>query len=87
MGIKTFKPKTPGLRKKTVLTFEEITRDRPEKSLVKGYGAKAGRGSNGRISVRRRGGGHKRKYREIDFRRDKLGVPGVVAHIEYDPNR
>lgn len=87
MGIKTFKPKTPGLRKKTVLTFEEITRDEPEKSLVKGFGEKAGRGSNGRISVRRRGGGHKRKYREIDFKRDKRGVPGVVAHIEYDPNR
>ncbi len=87
MGIKTYKPKTPGLRNKTTLTFEEITRTTPEKSLVRGWNANAGRGSNGRISVRRRGGGHKRRYREIDFKRDKYGIPGTVAHIEYDPNR
>ena len=74
------------MRYKTTLTFEEITRDTPEKSLTKGSHNKAGR-SNGRISVRRKGGGHKRKYREIDFKRDKYGIPGKVAHIEYDPNR
>jgi large subunit ribosomal protein L2 len=87
VGIKTYKPRTPSLRYTTTLTFDEITKTSPEKSLTKGKSQKAGRGGGGRISVRRRGGGHKRKYREIDFKRDKFGVPGKVAAIEYDPNR
>ncbi len=87
MGIKNYNPTTPGLRGTTGLTFDEITKASPEKALTKGKGQKAGRNSAGRISVRRRGGGHKRKYRVIDFARDKHGVPGVVSAIEYDPNR
>ncbi|MCL2295169.1 MAG: 50S ribosomal protein L2 [Spirochaetes bacterium] len=87
MGIKKYKPSTPGLRTKTTLTKDEITSEKPEKGLAKGLSSKAGRGASGRISVRRRGGGHKRKYRFIDFKRDKLNVPGKVAQIEYDPNR
>jgi len=87
MGIKKYKPNTPGLRFKTTLDFSEITTDKPEKSLTKGLSYSAGRGAGGRISVRRRGGGHKKKYRVIDFRRNKFGVPGKIAEIEYDPNR
>ena len=87
MPLKTFNPKTPGLRYKIGLSFEEITRSAPEKSLTKGKGFKAGRDSNGRISVRRKGGRHKRRYRAVDFSRQKLNVPGNVAAIEYDPNR
>ena len=87
MAIKSYKPITPGMRYKTGLTFEELTTDRPLKKLAKGKSSKAGRGGNGRISVRRKGGGHKRKYRAIDFKRDNRGVPGTVATIEYDPNR
>jgi len=87
MGIKNFKPTTPGSRFKTGLSFEELTARQPHKPLVKGKSSKAGRGGGGRISVWRRGGGHKRKYRQIDFRREKLGVVGKVATIEYDPNR
>lgn len=87
MGIKKYKANTPGQRYKTTLTFEDVDKKKSEKSLTKGKPAHAGRDSAGRISVRRRGGGHKRKYREIDFRRDKVGVPGTVASIEYDPNR
>ncbi|MDX9800833.1 MAG: 50S ribosomal protein L2 [Spirochaetia bacterium] len=87
MGIKKYKPNTPGLRMKTTLDKKDITCDRPEKSLTEGFGFKAGRGAGGRISVRRKGGGHKKKYRLIDFKRDKSGVPGKVAQIEYDPNR
>lgn len=87
MALKHYRPKTPGLRYTTGLTFEELTRDKPEKRLTKGQGSSAGRDNNGRIAVRRRGGGHKRRYRQIDFRRDKHGVPGVVKEIEYDPNR
>jgi large subunit ribosomal protein L2 len=68
-------------------TFEEITRSRPEKSLTKALRRKAGRNNTGRITVRHRGGGHRRRYRIIDFKRDKLGIPGRVASIEYDPNR
>ncbi len=86
MAIKKFKPTTPTLRFTQLLHSDEITRKSSEKSLTKGSGAKAGR-SRGRISVRRRGGGAKRKYRKIDFRRDKYGIPGVVAQVEYDPNR
>ncbi len=87
MGIKTYNPRTPSQRYRQSLTFEGITRTKPEKSLSTGKSSKAGRGAGGRISVRRRGGGHKRKYRIIDFKRDKFAVPGKVAQIEYDPNR
>lgn len=87
MGIKKFKPITPTLRYKSVSTFEEITTDKPYKGLTVGKKSKAGRGAGGRISVRRRGGGHKRKYRIIDFKRNKINIPGKVASIEYDPNR
>lgn len=87
MALKNFKPNTPSLRFTTGLTFEEITKTKPEKFLVKGSASTGGRDANGRISVRRRGGGHKRKYRTIDFKRDKKNVPGSVAAIEYDPNR
>jgi large subunit ribosomal protein L2 len=87
MGIKKYRPLTPGLRFKTGLTFEEITKNEPEKALTKGKNKHAGRGAGGRISVRRKGGGHKKKYRQIDFRRDKTDIPGTVLAIEYDPNR
>lgn len=87
MGIKTYKPRTPSLRGTATLTYGEITQKEPERSLVRGLSFKAGRGAGGRISVRRRGGRHKRRYREIDFQRNKLDIPGVVASVEYDPNR
>lgn len=87
MGIKSFKPTSPGIRQMTVSTFEEITTERPEKSLLEKLNRKAGRNSYGRITVRHRGGGAKRAYRVIDFKRDKDGIPAKVATIEYDPNR
>ena len=87
MSVRMLKPTSPGRRGMTAYTFEEITRSTPEKSLVKGISEKAGRNCYGRITSRRRGGGHKRLYRIIDFKRDKSGVPAKVAHIEYDPNR
>jgi large subunit ribosomal protein L2 len=88
MGIKSYKPITPGMRQWTSLDFSDLTRGaKPEKKLTRGKSANSGRDSNGRISVRHKGGGHKRRYREIDFKRDKTGVPGKVASIEYDPNR
>ncbi|WP_376789520.1 50S ribosomal protein L2 [Thermoflexus sp.] len=88
MGIKVYKPTTPGRRNATGYTFEEITRDEPEKSLVVPLKKHAGRNFQGRITVRHRGGGHKRLYRIIDFkRRDKEGIPAKVISIEYDPNR
>ncbi|GAB6932360.1 50S ribosomal protein L2 [Calditerricola satsumensis] len=87
MGIKKFKPTSPGVRQMTVSTFEEITTDKPEKSLLVPLKKHAGRNNQGRITVRHRGGGHKRMYRIIDFKRDKDGIPGKVATIEYDPNR
>jgi large subunit ribosomal protein L2 len=89
MGIKTFRPLTPGLRHRVQVINDEITTNTsaPEKSLTKGKRSTGGRASNGRISTRHKGGGHKRKLREIDFLRDKHGIPGVVAVIEYDPNR
>jgi large subunit ribosomal protein L2 len=87
VGIKSYRPLTPGQRFKTGVTFDEVTRDRPEKSLTKGGKQKAGRGAGGRISVRRKGGGHKQNYRQIDFRRDKRGIPAKVTAVEYDPNR
>jgi large subunit ribosomal protein L2 len=87
VGIKKYNPRTPSQRFRQSLTFEGLTRSQPEKSLSSGKSSKAGRGAGGWISVRRRGGGHKRKYREIDFRRNKFDIPGKVAQIEYDPNR
>ena len=87
MSIKSYNPRTPGLRQKTSLGFEELTVKTGVKSLQKGLPFHAGRGANGRISVRRKGGRHKRLYRIIDFRRDKHGIPGRVSTIEYDPNR
>jgi len=87
MGIRKFKPTSPAVRFMSVSDFEEITRTEPEKSLLKTLPKTAGRNSYGRITSRHRGGGHKRHYRVIDFKREKLGVPAVVATIEYDPNR
>ncbi len=87
MGLKTYRPTSPGRRGMTGATFEEITKDKPEKSLLLPLKRKAGRNSQGRITVRHRGGGAKRRLRIIDFKRDKIGVPGRVAAIEYDPNR
>ncbi len=87
MGIKTNKPTSPGRRFKTSSTFEEITRKEPERSLLWPIKKSGGRNSFGRMTVRHRGGGHKRRYRLIDFKRDKEGVPARVASIEYDPNR
>ncbi|MUH44046.1 MAG: 50S ribosomal protein L2, partial [Actinobacteria bacterium] len=88
MGIRKYKPTTPGRRGASVADFVEITRSAPEKSLVRPLHSKGGRNNTGRITTRHQGGGHKRAYRVIDFRRaDKDGVPATVAHIEYDPNR
>jgi len=87
MAVKQFKPTSPGRRGASGYTFDEITRKRPEKSLLAPLTKNAGRNNQGRISVRHRGGGHKRRLRVIDFKRDKTGVPGKVASIEYDPNR
>jgi large subunit ribosomal protein L2 len=87
MALKVYKPITAGTRARIDLKREELTTNRPEKSLTSGKKRGAGRDANGRISVRHKGGGHKRRYREIDFKRDKHGVPGTVRTIEYDPNR
>ena len=87
MALKQYKPTTPTLRYRTTLDNKELTSSKGLKSKKKGKVQGAGRDSNGRISVRRRGGGHKRKYRSIDFMRDNHGVPGKVVAIEYDPNR
>jgi large subunit ribosomal protein L2 len=87
MGIRGFKPTSPALRHMTVSTFEEITKKKPEKSLVVALKKTAGRNNRGVITVRHRGGGAKRKYRIIDFKRNKDGIPATVASIEYDPNR
>ncbi|PRX26208.1 LSU ribosomal protein L2P [Orenia metallireducens] len=87
MAIKKFKPTTPSRRYMTVEDFSNVTTDKPEKSLLKPLKKSGGRNANGRITVRHRGGGHKRMYRIIDFKRDKDGVPAKVATIEYDPNR
>lgn len=87
MAIKIYKPTSPGRRGMSGYTFEEITRERPERSLLRPTRRISGRNNQGRVTVRHRGGGHKRQYRVIDFRRDKVGVPGRVASIEYDPNR
>lgn len=87
MGTRKFNPTTPSRRFMSVSDFSEITRSEPERSLVKKSSRSGGRNNTGRTTARHRGGGHKRRYRQIDFRRDKLGVPGRVASIEYDPNR
>ncbi|MGH3457990.1 50S ribosomal protein L2 [Aeromicrobium sp.] len=88
MAIRKYKPTTPGRRGSSVADFAEVTRTTPEKSLVEPLPKKGGRNNQGRITTRHQGGGHKRAYRVIDFRRnDKDGVPAMVAHIEYDPNR
>jgi large subunit ribosomal protein L2 len=87
MGSKTYKPTSPGRRFARLQDFDEVTKGSPERSLLKPLKKTGGRNNSGRMTVRRRGGGHKRHYRQIDFKRDKLGVPARVAAIEYDPNR
>ncbi|HOA22261.1 MAG TPA: 50S ribosomal protein L2 [Anaerolineaceae bacterium] len=87
MAVKIYKPKTPGQRHRTSYTFEEITKDRPERSLIVSGKKTAGRNSLGRVTVRHRGGGSKRQLRMVDFLRDKNGIPAKVSAIEYDPNR
>src|SRR5687768_9549564 len=87
MPTKKFKPMTAGTRFRSVSSFDEITTDRPEKSLLEPIKKTGGRNAHGRITTRRRGGGAHRAYRKIDFKRNKFGVPGRVAEIEYDPNR
>src|ERR1044071_3272884 len=88
MGIRKYKPTTPSRRGSSVSDFAEITRSTPEKSLLRPLHSKGGRNVHGKVTARHQGGGHKRQYRVIDFKRaDKDGVPAKVAHIEYDPNR
>lgn len=87
MGIKSYRPTTSSLRQKTSLDFKELTAHRPYKPLIQSLSKSGGRNSQGHISVRHRGGRHKRQYRIIDFRRDKIGIPGAVETVEYDPNR
>jgi len=87
MALKTYKPTSPSRRNMTSSTYEEITRTDPERSLLKPLTKKAGRNNDGRLSVRHKGGGHKRMFRVIDFKRNKDGIPARVASIEYDPNR
>ena len=87
MGLKSFKPTSPSLRNMTISSFDEITRSEPEKSLLAPLKKSGGRNNHGRITARHRGGGHKRRYRIIDFKRNKPGVPAKVVSIEYDPNR
>ncbi|RMF55189.1 MAG: 50S ribosomal protein L2 [Bacteroidetes bacterium] len=87
MAIKKLKPTTPGQRQRSVAAFDEITKTEPERSLLAPLKKKGGRNNTGRITVRHQGGGHKRRYRIIDFKRNKFGVPARVAAIEYDPNR
>ena len=87
MGIRSFRPLTPGTRQAAISDFKEITKTEPEKSLTHHKHSKQGRNNRGVVTSRHRGGGHKRLYRIIDFRRDKLGIPATVAQIEYDPNR
>lgn len=87
MAIKNYKPVTPGRRGASEIDFSMLTKKKPEKSLVKTFAKNAGRNSRGRITVRHRGGGHKRLYRVIDFKQDKFNIPAKIASIEYDPNR
>ena len=85
MGIRVYKPTSPGRRGMSVLTFDDLTKTRPERSLIEPLPSKSGRNNRGKITVRQRGGGHKRLYRIIDFKRDKFDVPARVVSIEYDP--
>jgi large subunit ribosomal protein L2 len=87
MAVRKYKPTTPGRRGASVSSFDEITRGKPEKSLLEKGRNRAGRNSAGRITTRHQGGGNKRRYRKVDFKRNKDGVPAKVAHVEYDPNR
>jgi large subunit ribosomal protein L2 len=87
MGIKSFKPTSAARRFYTVSDFKEITKSEPERSLIEKQTSTGGRNNNGRITSRFRGGGHKQRYRLVDFKRDKIGIPATVAAIEYDPNR
>jgi large subunit ribosomal protein L2 len=87
MAVRKLKPTTPGQRQRSVSAFDTITKSEPEKSLLAPLTRKGGRNNNGRITTRHQGGGHKRRYRIIDFKRDKVGIPAKVASIEYDPNR
>ena len=87
MAIKKFKPTTQTLRFKTVTDYSSLTKKAPEKSLLEPLTRISGRNNQGRITVRRRGGGHKRRYRVVDFKRDKHGIPAKVVSVEYDPNR
>lgn len=87
MGIKKYKPVTPGTRNRVGLNFSELTTDRPEKSLLGSHSKSGGRNNQGRMTMRYMGGGHKRRYRMIDFKRNKFGIPATVQSIEYDPNR
>ncbi len=87
MAVRKVKPTSPGRRFQDYATFDEITRSRPEKSLLRALKKSGGRNTNGRITCRHRGGGHKRHYRVVDFKRDKIDIPAKVAAIEYDPNR
>ena len=87
MPVKKYKPTTPSRRFASTLTFDEVTKKKPEKGLVRRRKRNAGRNVYGRVTVRHRGGGHKRKIRVVDFRRNKDGIPARVAAIEYDPNR
>jgi large subunit ribosomal protein L2 len=87
MGVRTFRPITPGTRQRSVSDFAEVTRSEPEPSLVVSLSKTGGRNNQGHMTLRHRGGGHKRRYRLIDFKRTKTGIPAVVREIEYDPNR
>lgn len=87
MGIRKFRPMTAGTRFRSISDFAEVTRTEPERSLLEPLSKTGGRNNKGQVSSRRRGGGHKRRYRRVDFKRNKPGMPGRVAHIEYDPNR
>ena len=87
MGVRNLKPVTPGSRFASRSDFSEITTEKPEKSLTVALRKKGGRNNTGRITIRRRGGGHKRRYRIIDYKRNKFGIKGKVATVEYDPNR
>ena len=87
MSLKKFKPTSPGQRHKLISDYSEVTTSKPEKSLTKGVGKSGGRNNSGKMTMRYIGGGHKRKYRVIDFKRDKHDIPAKVQTIEYDPNR
>ncbi len=87
MPIKSYKPTTPGRRGMITVASDDVTKKKPERRLTKGIKQKAGRNASGKLTVRHRGGGHKRRYRTVDFKRDKIGIPGTVKAIEYDPNR